>query len=110
MDTDTSQPQPTREELERVPGTVMVQFGTGWCTYCQALAPHLASALRKYPQVRLIEIEDGKGKPLGRSFGVKLWPTLVFMRDGTLVSQLVRPTPKEVEETLAAFASPPNNA
>jgi len=108
MDTDTSQPQPTREELDRIPGPILVEFGTGWCSYCQALAPHLASALRKYPDVRLIEIEDGKGKPLGRSFRVKLWPTLVFMRDGTIVAHLVRPTPKEVEITLAAFASPNN--
>ncbi len=108
METDTSQPEPTREELDRMPGHVVVEFGTGWCTYCQALAPHLASAVGKYPQVRLIEIEDGKGKPLGRSFRVKLWPTLVFMRDGAIVRQLVRPTPREVEETLAAFVSPNN--
>jgi thioredoxin 1 len=27
---------------------------------------------------------------------VKLWPTLVFMRDGVVVSQLVRPTPEEI--------------
>jgi thioredoxin 1 len=108
MDTNTSQPEPTREELDRMAGPIVVEFGTGWCTYCQALAPHVASTLRKYPEVRLIEIEDGKGKPLGRSFRVKLWPTLVFMRDGTIVSQLVRPTPKEVEETLTAFASPNN--
>jgi thioredoxin 1 len=108
MDTDKSQPEPTREELDRMPGRIVVQFGTDWCSYCQALAPHLASALRKYPEVRLIEIEDGKGKPLGRSFRVKLWPTLVFMRDGTIVNQLVRPTVKEVEETLAAFASSHN--
>jgi thioredoxin 1 len=108
MDTDNSHPEPTREELDRMPGSIVVWFGTGWCGYCQALAPHLAAALRKYPEVRLIEIEDGKGKPLGRSFRVKLWPTLVFMQDGSIVNQLVRPTPREVEETLAAFASPSN--
>jgi thioredoxin len=105
MDTE-SQPEPTREELDRMSGPIVVQFGTGWCGYCQALAPHLAASLAKHPQLRLIEIEDGKGKPLGRSFRVKLWPTLVFMRDGTVVSQLVRPTPEEVEKTLVAFASP----
>jgi thioredoxin 1 len=106
MDTDMSQPEPTREELDRMHGPIVVEFGTGWCGYCQALAPHLTSALKKYPEIRLVEIEDGKGKPLGRSFQVKLWPTLVFMKDGTVVRQLVRPTPKEVEETLATFASP----
>ena len=108
METETSQPEPSREELERMPGHIVIEFGTGWCSYFQALAPHLATALGKYPDVRLIEIEDGKGKPLGRSFRVQLWPTLVFMRDGAIVSQLVRPSLKEVEETLAAFVSPTN--
>ena len=36
-------------------------------------------------------IADGPGRPLGRSFGVKLWPTLVFLRDGEHVDQLERP-------------------
>ena len=36
-------------------------------------------------------MEDGPGQPLGRSFRVKLWPTLVFLRDGQEVARLVRP-------------------
>ncbi len=34
---------------------------------------------------------DGKGRPLGRSYGVKLWPTLVFLKDGHEVARVVRP-------------------
>jgi thioredoxin 1 len=36
-------------------------------------------------------VEDGSGRPLGRSFGVKLWPTLIFLADGREVARLVRP-------------------
>jgi thioredoxin 1 len=43
------------------------------------------------PHVRHIWIEDGKGKRLGRSFGVKLWPTLVVMHDGSEIARVVRP-------------------
>jgi thioredoxin 1 len=39
----------------------------------------LAALLQKYPELRHVKVEDGKGRPLGRSFRVKLWPTLVFM-------------------------------
>ena len=39
-----------------------------------------------------IKVEDGSGRPLGRSYRVKLWPTLVFLRDGVEVARLVRPT------------------
>ena len=38
-----------------------------------------------------IKVEDGSGQRLGRSFGVKLWPTLIFLRDGKEVDRLVRP-------------------
>jgi thioredoxin 1 len=99
-------PEPTRQEVEAMPGPVVVEFGTGWCGYCQALQPVLADALRAYPQVRHVKVEDGKGRPLGRSFRVKLWPTLIFLRDGQVVGQAVRPGRREVEAGLGAAAGP----
>ena len=38
-----------------------------------------------------MKVEDGKGEPLGRSFGVTLWPTFVFLKDGKEIARLVRP-------------------
>ena len=38
-----------------------------------------------------LKIAVGSGRPLGRSFRVKLWPTLVFLRNGAEVARLVRP-------------------
>lgn len=64
------------------------------------MRPQLAAALRKFPEARHIWVEDGKGKPLGRSFRVKLWPTLVFLKDGQVVRQAVRPEMGEVEQGL----------
>jgi len=60
----------------------------------------LAALLGKFPGISHIKIEDGKGKPLGRSFGVKLWPTFVFLRDGQIVRQTARPSLHEVREGL----------
>jgi thioredoxin 1 len=37
-------------------------------------------------------VGDASGKPLGRSFGVRLWPTLVFLKDGREAARLVRPS------------------
>jgi thioredoxin 1 len=47
-----------------------------------------AAACRR---ARHIKIADGSGRPLGRSFRVRLWPTLIFMRDGKEIARLVRP-------------------
>jgi thioredoxin 1 len=67
----------------------------------------LAALLQKYPQVRHLNIEDGKGRPLGRSFQVKLWPTLVFLRDGQVLAQAVRPGVQEIREGLEAITAAP---
>lgn len=69
----------------------MVEFGNDWCGYCRAAQPAIASAFEAHPGVKHIKVADGSGQPLGRSFGVKLWPTLVFLRDGREVARLVRP-------------------
>lgn len=64
----------------------------------------MAALLQQYPDVRHIWVEDGKGKPLGRSFRVKLWPTLVFLRDGQVRQQSVRPEAAEVRQGLEAIS------
>jgi thioredoxin 1 len=98
--------EPTREEVDRMQGPVLLEFGAGWCGYCQNLAPRLAALLKSYPQVRHIKIEDGPGRPLGRSFRVKLWPNLVFLRDGKMIDQLARPEIEQVQHGLEAITTP----
>ncbi|MBY0232364.1 MAG: thioredoxin family protein [Gemmataceae bacterium] len=93
----------TCEQVDALPGPVVLEFGAGWCGHCQALRPHLDGLLRRHPEVRHFRIEDGRGKPLGRSFRVKLWPTLVFLRDGQVAQLSVRPEPGEVAEGLEAI-------
>ncbi|HUL80128.1 MAG TPA: thioredoxin, partial [Vicinamibacteria bacterium] len=47
--------------------------------------------------------EDGPGRPLGRSFQVRLWPNLVFLRDGRVVRQLARPGHDQLDEAFQAL-------
>ena len=81
----------TRQEIDALPGATLLNFGANWCGHCQAAAPLIDAALTTAPAIRHLRIEDGKGRPLGRSFAVKRWPTLVFLRDGAEVARLVRP-------------------
>jgi thioredoxin 1 len=82
---------PTRAEVDLQDGPAIVEFGVPWCGYCQAAETFLAAALTDHPGVRHLRIEDGKGRPLGRSFGVTLWPTFVFLNCGKEIARLVRP-------------------
>jgi len=83
--------EPTRADVDALPGPTVLEFGTPWCGHCQATQPLLEAAFAGSPQVRHIKIEDGSGRPLGRTFRVKLWPTLVFLRDGIELAREVRP-------------------
>lgn len=89
--TDYAKSAPTRVEVDALSGATVLEFGTDWCSYCQGAQPLIAQALRVHPDVRRMKIEDGPGRPLGRSFKVKLWPTLIFLRDGAEVARVVRP-------------------
>ncbi|HYD33495.1 MAG TPA: thioredoxin family protein [Methylophilaceae bacterium] len=99
----------TLDDIEEIPGSVLLEFGTEWCGYCQAAQPLIGSALAKHPNVRHIKIEDGKGKRLGRQYGIKLWPSLIFIRDGKEISRLVRPQNADIiEQHLADLENPPS--
>ena len=103
MTHDYAATEPSRTEIDALQGAVLLEFGSvscGWCIRAQSL---LKSAFATHPEVRHIKVEDGSGQPLGRSFGVKLWPTLVFLKDGREVTRLIRPA--RPQEVAAAFNS-----
>jgi thioredoxin 1 len=84
--------EPARAQVDALQGAAVVEFGAPWCGICAAAQPVIAQAMSRHPDVQHLKIHDGPGQPLGRSFGVKLWPTLVFLREGREVERLVRPT------------------
>jgi thioredoxin 1 len=93
---------PSRDEVDALHGPAVLEFGTGWCGFCTAAQPLIEQALQRHPTVRHVKVEDGPGRALGRSFRVKLWPTLVFLKDGREVARSVRP--RDVDELLQGLA------
>jgi thioredoxin 1 len=96
--------EPSRGEVDALSGPTLIEFGAPWCGICKAAQPLLAKALAEVPPLRHLKIEDASGRPLGRSFGIKLWPTLIFMRDGKELGRLVRPgSADEIRRELGAL-------
>lgn len=81
-----------RVDIDTLQGPVLLELGVGWCGHCRAARPAIDAALAAHPRVRHLTVEDGRGRRLGRSFAVTLWPTLVFLIDGRELERLVRPT------------------
>jgi thioredoxin 1 len=106
MDTSNEyrEPGPSREEIDASRGAVVLEFGANWCGYCRAAVPAIAAAFADRSNLEHIKVGDGPGRPLGRSFRVKLWPTLIFLRDGREVGRVVRPASEaEVRAGLEAL-------
>ncbi|RFU47667.1 thioredoxin family protein [Paraburkholderia sp. DHOC27] len=105
MTTPYATTAPTRAEVDALAGATVLEFGTDWCGYCRGAQSVIGEAFAAHEALRHLKIEDGPGRPLGRSFKVKLWPTLIFLRDGVEVARVVRPTEAEpLREGLNALA------
>lgn len=93
----------TRDQVDAFEGATVVEFGADWCPHCQAAQAPLRTVLEERAEIRHLKVEDGKGRPLGRSFAVKLWPNFVLLRDGKVVEQLARPSASELQSALRAL-------
>ncbi|MCK9382591.1 MAG: thioredoxin family protein [Sulfuritalea sp.] len=94
--------EPSRAEIDALEEPTVIEFGASHCGHCSAAQPLIAAAFGSHPRVRHIRIEDGPGRRLGRSFRVKLWPTLIFLAQGKEVERLVRPSDSSaIEQALA---------
>jgi thioredoxin 1 len=100
------EPEPPRETIESLQGPAVIEFGTNWCGYCKAAQSIIEAGFVGHSDVRHIKVEDGKGKPLGRAYGIKLWPTLVFLHDGQEVARVIRPNAVDaISEGLKTISS-----
>ena len=96
--------EPKRSEVDAFAGATVLEFGNAWCGHCRRAQPLIHAAFADHDGVRHIKIADASQRRLGRSFGVKLWPTLVFLRDGHEVARLVRPGNADaIRQALAAI-------
>ena len=81
------------EALIAADGLVMVDFWAEWCGPCRAVAPVLEE-LASETGVTLMKVNVDENPGLAAHYNVRSIPTILFVKDGEVVDQVVGAAPK----------------
>jgi thioredoxin 1 len=74
---------------------LMVDFWAEWCAPCRAIAPTLEELARDSGgKVSLAKVNVDEHPGLAARYGVRSIPTILFMKEGTVVDQVIGAVPK----------------
>ncbi len=87
------------EALVATEGLVMVDFWAEWCGPCRALAPILEE-LASEGRVTLMKVNVDENPELATRYGIRSIPTVLFLKEGTVVDRVVGAVPKAVLQAI----------
>jgi thioredoxin 1 len=93
-------------ELGKHKGVLMVDFWAEWCAPCRAIAPTLEEiAQESAGKVSLAKVNVDEHPSLAARYGVRSIPTILFVKGGTVVDQVIGAVPKsQLKKKLDAIA------
>ena len=89
------------EALAATQGLVMIDFWAAWCGPCRAIAPVLEQiAEASEGRVTLLKVNVDENPGLAARYGIRSIPTILFVKQGTVVDRIVGAVPKAVVQDL----------
>jgi thioredoxin 1 len=83
------------EALAANQGLLMVDFWAEWCGPCRAIAPVLEQlAEASEGRVALMKVNVDENPGLAARYGIRSIPTILFVKEGTVVDRVVGAVPK----------------
>jgi thioredoxin 1 len=85
---------------------LMVDFWAEWCAPCRAIAPTLEDLARESGgKVSLAKVNVDDHPGLAARYGVRSIPTILLMKDGAVLDQVIGAVPKaQLKKKLDAIA------
>ncbi len=93
-------------EVSKHQEVLMVDFWAEWCAPCRAIAPTLEQLVREANgSVTLAKVNVDENPSLAARYGIRSIPTILFMKGGAVVDQVVGAVPKShLKKKLDALA------
>jgi thioredoxin 1 len=81
---------------------VLVDFWAEWCAPCRAIAPIVKEIAANYDgKIKVVKMNIDENQSTPSQYGVRSIPTVLAIKNGTVVGQITGARPKSAFEDLA---------